>query len=218
MTELITPRSLSEIGTLVSIVGLPLLLLSVVIAANQLRSQAASSARQASLHAFLTFSERYMETSALRRQIESRAISKDVTLNHADVMVYYNRYWALRQVEWEYFLMGLLPTDIYTAWAENACRQMMGEKSLLYFDGNDWKSVRSDNVFDNYVAKGIYRRHPACLEFFSGLRAITEQLNEKAVPLESEQAFDLIRKYVESVARKRRVEKAWRLDTRRFGR
>ena len=218
MTELVTPRNLSEIGALVSIVGLPLLLLSVVIAANQLRSQAAASARQASLHAFLTFSERYMETSALRRQIESRAIGKDLSLNHADVMVYYNRYWALRQVEWEYFLMGLLPTDIYTAWAENACRQMMGEKSLSFFNGEDWQLVKSDSVFDDYVAKGIYRRHPACLDFFSGLRAITVQLTENATPLESEQAFALIRKYVESVARKRRVEKAWRLDTRRFGR
>lgn len=205
-------RSWRDLSAVVSVIGLPLLFASLIVASTQLRNQWAAHTRRASLDAFLTFSERFQEISALRRTLVSRFQNGDTSLTREDVMVYYNRYWALRQVEWEFFGMGLLPVDVYTAWVENSCRHIANEKGLKFFENGESIQVYSRTIFEEYVLDGMYRRHPACRQFYLGLLDMVRGLEARGVALSSDEAFEAIKKHVDDVARKRRTRRAWRLD------
>lgn len=205
-------RSWQDLSAIVSIVALPFLFGSLLIAATQVRNHWLSSTRQASLDAFLKFSDQFQETSALRRTLASRFKNGDTSVNREDVMIYFSKYWALRQVEWEYFFMGLLPVDVYTAWIENTVRHIADTRSLSFYESGQAVELSSRAVFEAYVLDGIYKRHPACRDFHAGLRDVVRKLEDRKIAIPSDEAFEAIRRYVGGVARKRRTRRAWRLD------
>jgi len=159
-----------DMAAIVSILSLPLILVSVLAAFAQVKSQAELSRREATFNAFLGFSEKFRSTSMLRRAIKSRFERGDKTLGYQDAIVYYTQYWLLRLEEWEFLRVGLLPLDTYIGWTLNGYAHIAGEKDLGFFDKSGApQTMSSRNIFVEHVLNGMFEHHIGCRAFFEGL-------------------------------------------------
>ena len=192
-----------DVAAIVTLVTLPLGLVSLALTFAQIRNQTLSALRSTALSSLLRFSENYQEVSATRRGLLSRAGRGGDTVSRNDCMTYFNRYWILRQMEWDYFILGLIPPETFTGWTENAVRHIDGKRDLTYFEAGAPRTLSSREVFADYVLGNLYLRHTACRQFYQGLLALCDRLQSRGVALDSEAAFGEIARYVAKSGRRR---------------
>lgn len=192
-------KSWQDVGSFVTIVCSPLIVVSVIAAFVQIRTQTANTHKQASSAAFLNFSERFQQISLLRRSLKVRAEQGDRTLGREDVMAYFTQYWLLRLEEWQFwdfFGSSLLPFDAYLGYQLNTYAHMAGEKNLDYFDDKGERvTVSSRHVFETHVLGSMYKHHRECLAFFRGLYELGGGDGEPRI-LPEDDRYNAIKQYV----------------------
>ena len=192
-----------DIAAIVTLVTLPLGLVSLALTFAQIRNQTVSTLKSTALASLLRFSENYQDVSALRRTLLSRVERGDHTVNRNDCIAYFNRYWILRQMEWDYFILGLIPLETFAGWTENAVRHIDGKRDLTYFEAGQPHVLSSRAMFTDYALGNLFLRHARCRQFYEGLSALCDRLRGRGVALGSEAAFSEIAKYVAKAGRRR---------------
>lgn len=195
-----------DLAGLIAVLSFPAIALSVFFSYYQTRLQTRLVSAEISLSALIKFYELYAEVRAMRVDLERRHQQGDQSLSKIEAMAYYNRYWVLRELEWKYFSRGLIPPATYAEWIENAMRHLDGRRNLSYFENGAAVTLKSREVFEEYVLGGLFLRSEACHAFYVRLLRLAERLEAESVPLGSDAAYAAIKRLVNDAWRRRSRE------------
>ncbi|EGF92799.1 hypothetical protein ABI_12370 [Asticcacaulis biprosthecium C19] len=198
--------TIETLANLVTLLSFPIIVASIFAAFQQIRSQAKLSANEISIKALDHFYGSFMATSALRRDLQARFDRGDTTVSRQEAMQYYYQYWQQRELEWEYFVRGLISVDMFARWSENCVRHIIGLRDLNYYDHGQTHKLSSREIFENNVLGSILRRSDDCRNFYADLLALTDKITTSGIDPQSDEAYRLIKLFVFRRARSLKIK------------
>lgn len=190
-----------DISSISTVIGIFASFITIFFIYIQIKSQSNTSLRSTALDIRIRFSQMFQEATELYRSLRSRSDSGNGIITRDECMIYYNKYWIMRLLEFDYFIYGLIPIETYSAWVENSVRQIDNKRNLSCIENGNQIIINSRDVFENYVLNDLYLRHEKCRNFYIGILNICIQLEQDGVPLDSDPAFSRIRHHINKVRR-----------------
>lgn len=155
----------------------------------QLRSQRKQGRFNVIGTSVIQFYERYERMAQRRHDLKLR-LQAGESVPDREVLEFYYRYWALQVDQWEYFRLGLVPTEVYGRWMLYVVDALRGQHSLTLSSG--------ENVDTWKLGGWLTRHHTKFRSFIEELRGVAADYpwKEEALPKE---ACEIVTKSVKKI-------------------
>lgn len=202
--------NVSDIASLVQIVGFPLLIVSMFVAIRQWQDQARLSSRESSVSILIRLMDRECENAARLAQNRARFRAGDPTLTVHDVEGYLKLYWQLAQAEWLFFRAGFIPEELFAGWLLNYHESANEPKEYGYYVADGHAATRDSATYFRIDAlQEIFVEHSECSSFFREVAAVEPRRPQTTVEqaLLAQRLRDLVHRYRQQY----KPSKVWKL-------
>jgi hypothetical protein len=206
-TALQPPQTWSDWAAVGSLLGSAVILLTVVIAALQIRIQMRQFARERAFDSYFRFTKTFSDISHDFHRGQMRFRQNDRTLDEAAAENYYRRYWHLQLQQWELFAARLMPFEIYVLWMLYAVDYFREGRDFEYYDESGRKAVFTFADAFERIGKRVLRNQGQCRKFFEEISAIAAE-NE---PSDRDETRRLVEEHVRRFMRSKVTTKRWKL-------
>ncbi|HTT97069.1 MAG TPA: hypothetical protein VMF58_03400 [Rhizomicrobium sp.] len=181
---------------------------ALMVAATQALFQMRQFGRERAFDQYFRFTKTFGEISLDFHHSAVRFRQKDFTLDESMAISYFRRYWQLQLQQWEFFVAGLMPNEIYVNWMLYALDYFMDGRDFHYFDDKSNVCVLTfDDAFKT-IGRRVLRNQKNCLVFFEKLHAAGQNgmLTENSADRREE-----IKRLVRSTMADEHFTKRWKL-------
>ena len=164
-------RTWSDLASVSTVCSLLVLTAALIVAGVQALLQMRLFARERAFDQYFRFTNTF---SAISHDFHGAAIrfrQKDLSLDEVAAISYFRRYWQLQLQQWEFFVAGLMPSEIYVNWMLYAVDYFAHGRDFQYFDDAHHARVLTFADAFSTIGRRVLRNQPNCLAFFEHLHA-----------------------------------------------
>jgi len=168
---LVPIRTWEDLSAIATVCSLIVLTAALIVASIQALLQMRQFGRERAFDQYFRFTNTFSVISNDFHSSVVRFRKNDLTLDERAAVSYFRRYWQLQLQQWEFFVAGLMPNEIYMNWMLYALDYFTEGRDFRYF-GDDRTScvLTFDDAFKT-IGRRVLRNQKNCLAFFEQLRA-----------------------------------------------
>ncbi len=164
-------KTWEDLAAIATVGSLLVLTAALIVAGVQALLQMRLFGRERAFDQYFRFTNTF---SAISHDFHGGAIrfrQKDISLDEAAAISYFRRYWQLQLQQWEFFVAGLMPNEIYVNWMLYAVDYFADGRDFQYFDDERHPCVLTFGEAFRTIGRRVLRNQTNCLAFFEHLHA-----------------------------------------------